>query len=78
MNQLDYTGPIPEFGTSYGAHWQRRIAMTLIALICVMAFAYDAFPLVAHIVHIITVAIVIMAALALTIAGIVITTKGGV
>lgn len=77
MNQLDHTGPIPEFG-AHTVGRQRRIAMTLIAATCTLAFIYNMFPDVAHILNIIAVALVVMTAPALTITGIVMSHKGGV
>lgn len=77
MNRLDTTAGIPEFGARQGAHRERRIATGVIALLCALALVYGAFSAVAHIVNTLAIAAAIAAALALTAAGIVLTTRDG-
>lgn len=77
MNRLDTTARIPEFGARQGAYREPRTALTVIALMLTVALVYGAFPAVAAIVNTLALAAAIAAALALTTAGIVLTTRDG-
>ncbi|MQA13648.1 MAG: hypothetical protein GEV09_05585 [Pseudonocardiaceae bacterium] len=77
MNTTDLPRRIPEFGAGHGARTERRTATTVIVVISSVALAYGASPAVAHIVNTAAIAAAILAALALTVAGIVLTTTGG-
>ncbi|MQA14167.1 MAG: hypothetical protein GEV09_08335 [Pseudonocardiaceae bacterium] len=67
MNQLDHTGRIPEFGRVHGTHRERRTATATIAALCAVAFAYDAFPAVVHVLNITGLVIASIAATAVLI-----------
>jgi Flp pilus assembly protein TadB len=62
MNHLDRTGRIPEFGRTHNTG-RRRTAMATIAALCAVAFAYDAFSVVAHVLNITALVIAVIAAI---------------
>jgi hypothetical protein len=80
MNTTDLPRRIPEFGAGHGTRCgvctERKAATTVIVVICSVALVYGVSPAVAHIVNIAAIAAVILVALALTVAGIVLTTTG--
>jgi hypothetical protein len=63
MNQLDHTGRIPEFGRTHNTG-RRRTAMATLAALCVVAFTYDTFPAVAHVLNIAALVIAVIATIA--------------
>lgn len=52
MNTHELPRRIPEYGVAHGAYRERRSATATIAAVCALAFVYDAFPAVAHILNI--------------------------